>query len=119
GYACVGKIKEIGSRVDKSMRDQLDFAFQPHTPHFIANPDSFFSIPASLSPETACFLPNMETAVNLVQDAAPIFGECVLVLGQGVVGLLTASLLDKFPLETLVTVDCYELRRKASLNLKV
>jgi threonine dehydrogenase-like Zn-dependent dehydrogenase len=56
----------------------------------------------------------METAVNLVQDAAPIFGECVLVLGQGVVGLLTASLLSEFPLEKLVTADCFELRRNSS-----
>ena len=56
----------------------------------------------------------METAVNLVQDAAPILGERVLVLGQGVVGLLTASLLREFPLERLVTADCYPLRRDSS-----
>jgi threonine dehydrogenase-like Zn-dependent dehydrogenase len=56
----------------------------------------------------------METAVNLVQDAAPLLGERVLVLGQGVVGLLTASLLSEFPLEALVTVDAYEPRRKLS-----
>jgi threonine dehydrogenase-like Zn-dependent dehydrogenase len=65
----------------------------------------------------------METAVNLVQDGAPILGERVLVLGQGIVGLLTASLLCEFPLESLVTVDNYELRRKAlevkSKTLKV
>jgi threonine dehydrogenase-like Zn-dependent dehydrogenase len=58
----------------------------------------------------------METAVNLVQDGAPILGERVLVLGQGVVGLLTASLLSEFPLESLVAVDDFELRRKASLG---
>jgi 2-desacetyl-2-hydroxyethyl bacteriochlorophyllide A dehydrogenase len=114
GYACVGKIRETGRQVDKSMRDQLIFAFQPHSSHFIASPNSLFPIPDSLSPETACFLPNMETAVNLVQDGAPIFGECVLVLGQGVVGLLTTSLLSEFPLETLVTADCFELRRNSS-----
>jgi 2-desacetyl-2-hydroxyethyl bacteriochlorophyllide A dehydrogenase len=114
GYACVGKIRETGTQVDKSMRDQLIFAFQPHSSHFIASPNSLFPIPNSLSPETACFLPNMETAVNLVQDAAPLFGECVLVLGQGVIGLLTASLLSEFPLETLVTADCFELRRNSS-----
>jgi 2-desacetyl-2-hydroxyethyl bacteriochlorophyllide A dehydrogenase len=114
GYACVGKIRETGPQVDKSMRDQLVFAFQPHTSHFIANPDSVFPIPRSIAPETACFLPNTETAINLVQDAAPIFGECVLVLGQGVVGLLTAALLSEFPLETLVTADCFELRRNSS-----
>jgi threonine dehydrogenase-like Zn-dependent dehydrogenase len=61
----------------------------------------------------------METAVNLVQDAAPILGERALVLGQGVVGLLTAALLHEFPLETLVTADRYELRRKASLEIGV
>jgi threonine dehydrogenase-like Zn-dependent dehydrogenase len=56
----------------------------------------------------------METAINLVQDGAPILGERVLVLGQGVVGLLTASLLSEFPLETLVAADCYGLRRELS-----
>ena len=114
GYACVGVIRETGSQVDSTLRDQFVFAFQPHTSHFIVDHNSLFPVPASLSPETACFLPNMETAVNLVQDAAPIIGECVLVLGQGVVGLLAASLLSEFPLETLVTADCFELRRNSS-----
>ena len=114
GYACVGVIRETGTQVDRSLRDQAVFAFQPHTSHFITSPNDLFLIPDSLSSETACFLPNIETAVNLVQDAAPLFGECVLVLGQGVVGLLTASLLSEFPLETLVTADCFELRRNSS-----
>jgi len=114
GYACVGVVRETGSQVDESWRDKRVFAFQPHTSHFVSKPDSLLPIPYPLSPETACFLPNMETAVNLVQDAAPILGERVLVLGQGVVGLLTASLLSEFPLETLVSADCYELRRRLS-----
>jgi threonine dehydrogenase-like Zn-dependent dehydrogenase len=56
----------------------------------------------------------METAVNLVQDGAPILGERVLVLGQGVVGLLTTSLLKEFPLDVLLTVDQYDLRCEMS-----
>ena len=118
GYACVGKVVEIGKEVNGEWLNRLVFAFQPHTSYFISKPESLFSIPESLLPETACFFPNMETAINLVQDAAPIFGERVLVLGQGIIGLLTTSLLQEFPLETLVTADPYELRRKASLNLK-
>ena len=114
GYACVGIVRDTGTQVDKSWRDQLVFGFQPHTSHFIATPDSLFPIPHSLSPESACFLPNMETAVNLVQDGAPLFGERVLVLGQGIVGLLTASLLSEFPLDVLVTADCYPLRCNSS-----
>ena len=114
GYASVGRIKDTGTQVDKSLLDKLVLGFQPHTTHFSARMDSLLPVPASLPAEACCFLPNMETAVNLVQDAAPILGERVLVLGQGVIGLLVTSLLNEFPLETLVTADWYELRRKAS-----
>lgn len=112
GYASAGIVRETGKQVDSSWRDKFVFAFQPHTSHFVTTPDSLIPIPDSLSPQTACFLPNMETAVNLVQDGAPLLGERVLVLGQGVVGLLAASLLQEFPLELLVTADPYELRRQ-------
>ena len=114
GYACVGVVRDTGANVDESWQEQLVFAFQPHTSHFLCNPDLLLPVPATLSPETACFLPNMETAINLVQDGAPIFGERVLVLGQGIVGLLTASLLSEFPLDVLVTADCYTLRCNSS-----
>ncbi len=113
GYACVGIVKEIGKEVNSEWVNRLVFSFQPHTSHFIAKTESLIAIPQSLIPESACFLPNMETAVNLVQDGAPILGERVLVLGQGAVGLLTASLLSEFPLESLVTVDQFEVRRNA------
>lgn len=114
GYACAGVIKETGTQVDKSYEGKPVFAFQPHMSHFICSFDSLFFIPPSLSPDSACFLPNMETAINLVQDGAPILGERVLVLGQGIVGLLTAALLNEFPLDTLVTADCYPLRCNSS-----
>jgi threonine dehydrogenase-like Zn-dependent dehydrogenase len=114
GYACVGVVRETGSHVDKALRDQFVFSFEPHTSHFITSVESVFPLPESISPQTACFLPNMETAVNLVQDGAPILGERVLVLGQGVVGLLTTSLLNEFPLHTLVTVDQLNLRCEMS-----
>jgi 2-desacetyl-2-hydroxyethyl bacteriochlorophyllide A dehydrogenase len=119
GYACVGVIRETGTNVDKSLRDKLVFGFQPHTSVLICNPSALIFAPDSFPAEACSFLPNMETAVNLLQDAAPILGERVLVLGQGVIGLLVTSLLKEFPLETLVTSDRYELRRNASLGIGV
>ncbi len=119
GYSNIGRVKEIGATVNGEWKDKFVFSFQPHTSHFITKPESMMPIPDWLSPEAACFLPNMETAVNLVQDAAPIFGERVLVLGQGVIGLLATALLKEFPLATLVTADHYPLRREASLALGV
>lgn len=123
GYACVGRIRELGKHVDRSLADKLVFGFQPHASAFICDPADLLFPPASFSADNiplreACtFLPNVETAVNLVQDAAPLLGERALVLGQGVVGLLVTSLLKEFPLEAVVTSDCYDLRRKASLEL--
>lgn len=119
GYACVGVIKETGRQVDNYWRDKLVFGFQPHTTHFVTQTSSVIPAPDSLPAEACTFLPNMETAVNLIQDAAPILGERALVVGQGVVGLLVASLLKEFPLAALVTSDCYALRRKASLGVGV
>lgn len=119
GYANVGIIRETGRDVDKGLRDKLVFGFAPHTSAFICDPSSLIFAPASFPAEACAFLPNMETAVNLVQDGAPILGERALVLGQGVVGLLVASLLKEFPLETLVASDRYPLRRKASLEIGV
>ncbi|GAB4447223.1 MAG: zinc-binding alcohol dehydrogenase [Anaerolineales bacterium] len=119
GYACVGRVVKVGKLAGQEWENRLVFAFQPHTSSFIAHPSSLIPLPSFIAPEAACFLPNMETAVNLVQDGAPILGERALVLGQGVVGLLTASLLREFPLEALVTSDCYPLRRKASLEVGV
>lgn len=113
GYACVGRVIETGPRVDPEWVGRFVFSFQPHTTHFIARPKALLPISEGIAPEAACFLPNMETAVNLVQDAAPILGERVLVLGQGVIGLLTSALLTEFPLGCLVTADHFEVRRKA------
>lgn len=117
GYACVGRVVELGGDVPRLWLDRLVFSFQPHATHFIAPLSSLLPLPVSVSPENACFLPNTETAVNLVQDAAPILGERALVLGQGIIGLLTASLLAEFPMECLVCADMYPLRREASLAL--
>ncbi len=119
GYACVGRVLEVGKEVNSNWLNKEVFSFHPHTSHFIANPNHLLPVPNYLLPETACFLPSMETAVNLVQDAAPILGERVLVIGQGVVGLLVASLLKEFPSESLVTSDRHELRRRVSLEIGV
>jgi threonine dehydrogenase-like Zn-dependent dehydrogenase len=74
-------------------------------------------LPVGMAPETAVFLPNMETAVSFVMDGQPVLGERVIVFGQGVVGLLTTRLLAQFPLAELVTVDGYALRREWSKKM--
>jgi 2-desacetyl-2-hydroxyethyl bacteriochlorophyllide A dehydrogenase len=119
GYSAVGKVITLGPGVDLAWKGRTVFAFNPHESHFIAPVTGLIPLPQRMTPETAVFLPNMETAVNFVMDGKPLIGERVVVLGQGIVGLLTTALLAQFPLERLVTLDRYALRRQASLDLGV
>lgn len=117
GYAAVGEVIELGPGVARKWKGCKVFAFQPHTRHFLARVEDLLPLPEGISEEEALFLPNMETAVNLVMDGRPILGEKVAVFGQGIVGLLTTALLSHFPLADLLTLDRYPLRREASLAL--
>ena len=117
GYAAVGRVAALGAGVEGLWQDRAVFSFSPHRSHHLAALESLIAIPEGLSASNAVFLPNTETAVNLIQDAEPLLGECVLVLGQGVVGLLAASLLRGFPVQRLVTADRYDLRRQASMAM--
>lgn len=117
GYACVGRIIEAGVGVDRGRVGGAVFAFQPHQTHFVAPVAEMILLPPDMPLERALFLPNTETAVNLVQDGRPVAGEKVVVFGQGVVGLLTTALLAAMPLAALVTLDRHAQRRQASLTL--
>jgi len=112
GYAAVGQVVETGKAVATGWRGRFVFAFNPHESHFITKPGDVLPLPDGMEPETAVFLPNMETAVSFVMDGRPVIGERVAVFGQGVVGLLTTSLLAQFPLVELAAVDGYGLRRE-------
>jgi 2-desacetyl-2-hydroxyethyl bacteriochlorophyllide A dehydrogenase len=116
GYSLVGRVAALGPGVDPIWQGRLVFAFHPHETHFLADPAELLPIPESIPLADAVFLPNMETALNLVMDGAPLIGEQVVVFGQGIVGLLTAVLLASFPLDSLVTLDLHPLRRQKSLE---
>ncbi len=115
GYSMVGTIEETGSELDPELVGQNVFSFQPHETRFVANFDEVVLLPLNVTPEQAVFLPNVETAVNFVQDGAPLVGESVAVFGLGVVGLLTSNLLGRFPLD-LTTIDPLDSRRCRSLE---
>lgn len=112
GYAAVGRVTATGDGVGEDWLDKRVFAFHPHESHFVADPDTL--VETTLPPDRALLIPNVEAATNFVMDARPRIGARVVVFGQGPVGLLTTALLAEFPLEELITVDCYENRRALS-----
>jgi threonine dehydrogenase-like Zn-dependent dehydrogenase len=69
-------------------------------------------VPDDVPTHRAVLAANMETALNLAWDAAPLAGERILVIGAGVVGLLSAALLARIP-ATRVTVTDIDPSREA------
>jgi threonine dehydrogenase-like Zn-dependent dehydrogenase len=106
-----------GPGVAPEWEERLVFAFHPHESLFLATPDELLPLPSEMSPEDAVFFPNIETALTFLLDGQPLVGEQVAVFGQGTVGLLLTSLLARWPLAALVTLDLYPRRRLASETL--
>jgi threonine dehydrogenase-like Zn-dependent dehydrogenase len=95
GYSVVGEA-DGGSRV---------FVLHPHQDRFLAPAAMCVPVPDAVPTHRAVLAANMETALNLCWDASPQAGERVLVIGAGVVGLLAASLLARFPATAVTVVD--------------
>lgn len=117
GYACVGRVEQVGNAVPAGWEDALVFAFQPHASHFVARPETLVPLPNETAPTDAVLIPSLETAVTLVMDGRPMIGESVVVFGQGVVGLLTTRLLRDHPLQKLVAVEPVPARRERAAAL--
>ena len=99
GYALVGDV-EVGP---PEMIGRTVFALHPHQDRADVPADMAVPLPDGLPPRRAVLGANMETALNVVWDAGAGPGDRVLVVGAGVVGLLTAALLAAMP-GTEVTV---------------
>ena len=90
GYSCVGEVQEsdaleAGTRV---------FAFHPHQDRFVATTTDLVPL-GPIDPRLATLFPLVETSLQITLDAGPVFEERVVVLGLGLVGMLTASLLGR------------------------
>ena len=72
------------------------FAFRDHVTRFTARPEELIPLPDSMDNETALLIPHTETALSIVHDLNPHLGDRVLVSGAGIVGTLTAELLDRY-----------------------
>ena len=119
GYASVGRIVRAGKGVEEGLVGRLAFAFVPHASAFTAAVEKVVLVPEGIEPESAAFLAASEIAVTLVLDARPLLGERASLFGLGIMGLMTAGLLSRFPLARLTAYDLHRLRREAAVPLGV
>ena len=100
GYSAVGRTAD----------GQCVFVLHPHQDVFLAPEVMCIPVPDAVPAPRAVLAANMETALNLLWDAAPLAGERMLVIGAGVVGLLCAALLARIPAARVTLVDVIALR---------
>ena len=115
GYSWVGNIVE--SRARGVEVGQCVFALRSHGDVHVLRPEVIRTIPASIPSTRATLAANMETALTVVWDAGIAIGDRVLVLGGGVVGLLTAMLAKVAGAARVSVVEPFPRRRQAALSL--
>ena len=116
GYANVGRVVAVGGAVNALEPGQMVFVHHPHQTTYVVPAASAVCLPDGLDPGSGVFLANVETAVNIVMDAAPRIGERVVVFGQGVVGLLITQVLLRTGAAEIAVVDPIARRRELALQ---
>src|SRR5712691_7711549 len=117
GYASVGRIVEKGADVRGLAIGDAVFVHHPHQSTYVVPAEMPIRLPDSMDPNLGVFLANVETAANVVLDAAPRLGERVAVFGQGVVGLLITQLLRRTGVSLIMAVDPLARRRELACQL--
>ncbi|MFE7845727.1 zinc-binding alcohol dehydrogenase [Microbacterium sp. NPDC057407] len=101
GYLNVGTVEEgaddvVGSTV---------FTLYPHQSAFVVPAEAVAVVPGDVPPRRAVLAGAVETAVNVLWDAAPLVGDRITVVGAGMIGCAVARLARGIPGADVVVVD--------------
>ncbi len=92
GYCAAGRVLEVGPGAEGFRVGDRVVCNGPHA-EVVARPQTLCArIPEGVSDEAASFTPLAAIALQGVRLAAPTLGETVVVIGLGLVGLLTAQI---------------------------
>jgi 2-desacetyl-2-hydroxyethyl bacteriochlorophyllide A dehydrogenase len=115
GYAWVGEVVARGSEARLHEGTRV-FALAPHGDAHVLDDDAVRALPEDFSATRAVLAANLETAVTCAWDANVSLGDDAVVLGGGVVGILTAWLLARSG-ATVTLIERSEKRRAAARAL--
>lgn len=122
GYSASGVVIEVGVGVTRfAVGDRVACAGAGHANHaeFISVPENLVAkIPNDLSFREAAFVTLGAIALQGVRRAEPTFGETVVVVGTGLIGLITAQLLRANGCKVIAT-DLSEERLALARSLGV
>ena len=116
GYAAVGKVIEVGSKVSSLKVGDIVFCVAPHVSEIVINENACTKLPSGIDYRTGVFLNNLNTAYNGILDSRIKLGDYVVVSGLGVLGQMIAQL-AKLNGATVIGVDTYDLRLEKAKEL--
>lgn len=116
GYCNVGVV-EAGPT---ALRDRIVFCLYPHQDRYVVPATAVTPVPERVPPGRAVLTANLETALNVLWDAAPRLGDRITVIGAGTVGCLIARLAGRLPgcAVQLLDVDTGKAAVAASLGVR-
>lgn len=110
GYSCAGRVERSRGRLAEG---SLVVALHPHQDRFVMAERDVIVVAERADARVATLFPLLETALQISLDAGETLFEHVVVLGLGVVGILTASLLQRAG-ASVIGVEPREWRRRAA-----
>ena len=120
GYCNVGVVIEVGANVSGFQVGDRVVSNSPHAEYVTASPLLCAHIPSDLSDESAVFTVLGSIALNGIRLAKPTLGEKFVVIGLGLIGLLTAQLLQAHGCEVLgIDPDASKCDLARSLGITV
>jgi threonine dehydrogenase-like Zn-dependent dehydrogenase len=115
GYLNVGVV-EAG---DSALRGRAVFTLYPHQSEFVVPGSAVAVVPEGIPARRAVLAGAVETAVNVLWDAAPLVGDRITVVGAGMIGCAVARLARGIPGVEVNLVDVDRSKSSVSEALEV
>lgn len=115
GYLNVGVVE----RGDDDLVGRTVFTLFPHQSLFVVPASAVTVVPENVPARRAVLAGAVETAVNVLWDAAPLVGDRVSVIGAGMIGCAVARLLHGIPGVDLTLVDVDRSKQAVSAALGI
>jgi threonine dehydrogenase-like Zn-dependent dehydrogenase len=115
GYLNVGVVEQGPAE----LLGRTVFTLFPHQSAFVVPADAVVPVPDGVPARRAVLAGAVETAVNVLWDAAPLIGDRVAIVGAGMIGCAIARLSRGIPGLDVVLVDVDASRREVADRLGV
>ncbi|MFB7892601.1 zinc-binding alcohol dehydrogenase [Microbacterium sp. NPDC056044] len=101
GYLNVGTVEHGPA----ALHGRTVFSLFPHQSRFVVPADALHPVPEAVPPRRAALAGAVETAVNVLWDAAPLVGDRIVVVGAGMIGAAIARVARSIPGSEVTLVD--------------